>query len=371
MLKNSVSQGENFLMQPFSSLPPSSLELRKNTPKARKNIQIKDIEKELDFILSHFQYIVFPRTISTFKSQNSQMMVRSKEETLRKYEESNFIDCRINAFPSLKEGVSWAPDFIFIDLDLADFKSKRALDLALTKTLKNIKERLEGYPTVLSTGAGYHIYQPIKGIEFAKYRDFNEFSDLNLFNEFLRFSKKFLSNGKADQAHSPSLKSCLLRIPGSINSKYNIKVKIIEKWNGFRPSIKLLIGDFLAYLVYNKIERNRELKSNQFRNNNQNNANTIPWIEKLLQTSIEDGRKMTINLILSPYLIVIKKISYEEAYTKIKKWVDECNKKRRLDFNENCLIKNALILSLNKKIPPIKFKTIKERNYKLLIPKNK
>lgn len=42
-----------------------------------------------------------------------------------------------------------ASDFIFIDLDLADFKSKRVLDLALNKTLKNIRERLEGHPTVL------------------------------------------------------------------------------------------------------------------------------------------------------------------------------------------------------------------------------
>ena len=40
---------------------------------------------------------------------------------------------------------------------------------------------------------GYHVYQPIDGVLFEKYRDLNDFSDLNLFNEFLRFSKKFLS----------------------------------------------------------------------------------------------------------------------------------------------------------------------------------
>ena len=59
------------------------------------------------------------------------------------------------------------PSFIFIDLDLADSKSKRDLDLALNKTLKNIKERLEdGHPTVLETGGGYHVYQPIEGMIF-------------------------------------------------------------------------------------------------------------------------------------------------------------------------------------------------------------
>src|SRR5688572_30257575 len=150
MLKNSIGQGENFFTQSFS-LPSSriSVELRKITPDIIKNIQTKEIEKGLDFILSHFDLTIFPRTISTFQNQNKQIIVRDKEEVLKKYENSNFVDCRINAFPSLKEGVSWGSDFIFIDLDLANFKNKRSLDLALKKTLKNIKVRLDTHPTVL------------------------------------------------------------------------------------------------------------------------------------------------------------------------------------------------------------------------------
>ena len=58
----------------------------------------------------------------------------------------------------------------------------------------------------------------------------NEFCLMNS-----RFTKNFLSFDKADQANNPSLKSCLLRIPGSINSKYNTEVKIIQNWNGLRP----------------------------------------------------------------------------------------------------------------------------------------
>jgi hypothetical protein len=58
-------------------------------------------------------------------------------------------------------------------------------------------------------------------------------------------SNGFLSNGKADKNHNPSFKSCLLRIPNSFNSKClskgesleNSKVNIIQKWNGYRPSI--------------------------------------------------------------------------------------------------------------------------------------
>jgi hypothetical protein len=35
-------------------------------------------------------------------------------------------------------------------------------------------------------------------------------------------------------------------------------------------------------------------------------GDTIPWIEKLLQTPIDDYRKNAVSLILAPYLINIK-----------------------------------------------------------------
>jgi hypothetical protein len=42
-------------------------------------------------------------------------------------------------------------------------------------------------------------------------------------------------------------------------------------------------------------------------------GNTIPWIEKLLQTTIDDYRKNAVNLILAPYLINVRKLSYDAA----------------------------------------------------------
>jgi hypothetical protein len=42
-------------------------------------------------------------------------------------------------------------------------------------------------------------------------------------------------------------------------------------------------------------------------------GNTIPWIEKLLQTPTADYRKNAVNLILAPYLINVKKLSYDDA----------------------------------------------------------
>ncbi len=364
MLKSSGSRGENFLTQSFSSSAQPSLKLRKNTPDTIKNIQTKDIEKELDFILSHFDLTIFPRTISTFQSQNKQIMVREKVEILKKYDESSFVDCRINAFPSLKEGARWTSDFIFIDLDLTDFKSKRSLGLALKKTLRNIKERLEeAHPTVLWTGGGYHIYQPIRGIELDHYRDFNEFSNLNLFNEFLRFTERFLSFDKANKNNNPSLKSCLLRIPGSINSKYSTEVSIVQKWNGYRPSIKLLIGDFYAYLGDNKVTKKGQKHYNQSNNKFQTSTNNIPWIGKLLETPIEDGRKYALWRILCPYLENIKKMSPEESFLILDNWLDQCDMMKALGYNKHTLIKNKLRYVNNYK--PISHERLKKENNEL------
>ena len=42
-------------------------------------------------------------------------------------------------------------------------------------------------------------------------------------------------------------------------------------------------------------------------------GNTISWIEKLLDTPIDDYRKSAVGLILAPYLVNIKKLSYDDA----------------------------------------------------------
>src|SRR5437867_8954658 len=89
---------------------------------------------ELDFILNHFPEPIFPRTISTFKSQGKQFEVFSKEEMVKAYEESNFVDSRVNAYPSFTEykGIQrYPPNFIFADLDLSTFRNLEVLERAL------------------------------------------------------------------------------------------------------------------------------------------------------------------------------------------------------------------------------------------------
>lgn len=188
----------------------------------------------------------------------------------------------------------------------------------------------------------------------------------------MRFAKDFLSNGKADQSNNPSFKSCLLRIPNSINSKNNTVVKIVQRWNEYsRPTItKELLLDFRRYLIQKKIDqynyRQRQTQK-QKRNYNysylKNNNHTCyyyEWIEQILQTSFEDCRKIIVDLILAPYLINIKKLSYQESYRIIRKWLDKCDTLKELDSCKfDSRIAYALKIASNKRIGPMSLYRIK------------
>ena len=333
----------------------------------------KEIEIGLDFILSHLEKpTIFPRTIMT-KKLGYQRIVYSKESALEHFIESDYIDCRINAFPSLKEGATWIAELLFIDLDLSDFNSKKTLQIVLNKTLKNIKEKLDNnaQPTILWSGNGYHIILPVYcPTELERIHEFREFD--NPSERFLRFAKDSLSNNKADKANNPSFRSCLLRIPNSLNAKClakgesleNSKVKIIHEWNRNRPPIKFLLLDFRRYLINQKIKELNKKREIEERLGYQSNkiTNTLFWIEKLLNTPILDFRKNAINLILAPYLINIKKLSYQESYNILIEWLKRCDSIRKLDFNPISLANSALNIATQKKIPPMKLETLKNRN---------
>ena len=118
----------------------------------------------------------------------------------------------------------------------------------------------------------------------------------------------------------------MIRIPGTFNSrgqKGKNEVKIIQKWDGYRPPISLLLGTFHAHLVNEKIKEIKLQKRIDRRYSfKAGESNYIKWIEILLETPIEDYRKNAIGLILAPYLINIKKISYNDAFQVIKNWLD-------------------------------------------------
>jgi hypothetical protein len=324
---------------------------------------ITELEPGIDFIFKHFvDYIEFPRKISTFNSEGAQFPVLSKNNLISSFTDSNFIDCRISAFPYLKENILWAPDLIFIDIDRKDFKNNINFENALHNTLKNIKKQLDGFPTVLETGGGYHIILPIScPMPLENITEFKEFDKPS--EQFLRFAKDYFSNGKADKNNYPSFKSCLLRIPGSINSKYNKKVTIVQRWNGVRASItKNLLLEFKRYLKQ-KSRQKQLLNSVRKRSSNNNNYDPkyYEWIDYLLQTPIKDFRKLVIDLILVPYFINIRKLSYSESYTIIKNWLDKCNDLERLDNYRNFeyRINYGLKKAMNKGIGPMSKEKIK------------
>ena len=244
--------------------------------------------------------------------------------------------------------------------------------------LKNIKNKLNGYPTVNNSGNGCHIVLPIEcpvleQIEqFQKYKDI--FPSLNLSQEFLRFAEDFLSNGKADTSHHPSFKSCQIRIPGSINwkcldNRYKrflgyIKVKILQEWNKVRaPITRDFIEDFKTYLEQKATDQKQENNNtNEHQKYSNINSQSTEWIEKLLKIPIEDFRKTSVSLILAPYIINIKKLSYKESFDILIEWLQKCDSIRKLNFNSRYLIKIALNTANQKKIPPMKPETLRNRN---------
>lgn len=329
-----------------------------------------DVQETLQFILGHFEEAHFPRTISTKTTDNRQIIVYSKEEAIARFKQANYLDCRINAFPYVDGFYNIPVNLIFIDLDLSNFNSKLGLERGLSVTLQKIIEKLDSEPTVLWTGNGYHIYQPIDGLILEEIEEFKKFNEVS--KVFLKFASQYLSNCKCDPNNSPSLKSCLLRIPGSINSKclanekIEAEVKVIQRWNGIRPSINLLLGNFYAYLIDlrpTELDRQRKLEKQYGKVTSSNSK--LKWVETLLQTSIDDYRKTAVSLILSPYLINIRKVGYQEAYTAINDWLNKCNSVRRLDFDDDYKIKTSLKIAIKERTLPMKFSTLKTKNTEL------
>ena len=330
------------------------------------------VNEGIDFLLSHFEgrQRLFPRKMSTFTSQGKQFIVYNKEQILDACIKSNFTDCRLNAYPVSEDGLLQAPNIIFIDLDLPTKyeDNLKELDKTLDKTLKIIKQKLNGCrSTVLRTGNGYHIYivldvRPLELIEELK-----ELSDKTS-EQFLRFAESIFTNNKKDSNHNPSFKSCLLRIPETINSKNGSEIKIIQRFdvNNISTIDNRLLREIRLYLADIDIaETNKKKRNVSMPNQDHSTAIQYQWIEKLLCTPIEDGRKYALWKILCPYLLNIKKLQYGESFTILKTWLEKCNYLRRLNFNSETEIKAKL--RYVKHYNPISIKKLKNDNRELYL----
>jgi hypothetical protein len=88
----------------------------------------------------------------------------------------------------------------------------------------------------------------------------------------------------------------------------------------------------------------------------------------LLQTPIEDYRKYLVSLILAPYLINIKSLSYQETFNIIKEWLlNKCDSVRKLDYSSdfNYRIRYALNNAIKTGYKPISFEKLKKYNVQL------
>jgi hypothetical protein len=322
-------------------------------------------EENIDFILSHFESgSLFPRKMMT-KKYNYQFTVYSKDQIIQKCIESDFIDCRINAYPEYTEYkgiIRQPPNFVFIDLDLGNFEmDRKKLDLRLKRTLKKIRE-YGGIPSVIWTGNGYHIYLSLSAIVLDQesvlsknrypslFSAIGKYSNWSVSEVFLKYAETFFTYGKADPLHKPKFKTSLVRIPGSYNSKLLGKglgeeeslVKVIQRWNGIRLPIQYLLKEFRRWLVQEEINRRTENKKKRYSRSIGRLHNTYSWIENLLQISLEDNRKYCLRHIIVPYLVNVKGLPLSEVSSIIVDWLLKCNTVNRLSFDPSTEIKNRI-----------------------------
>jgi hypothetical protein len=85
---------------------------------------------------------------------------------------------------------------------------------------------------------------------------------------------------------------------------------------------------------------------------------------KKIEHPPSDHRKYIIWRILSPYLLNVKKLPREEAYSLMKDWLDKCDKLERLSFNSKIKVKDGL-RGASKGYLPISMEKLKEENRQL------
>jgi hypothetical protein len=147
---------------------------------------------------------------------------------------------------------------------------------------------------------------------------------VEMFKEFDQASRKFvhfeelkISDKKADPTHckTVSFNNCWLRVPGSLNSNQIIfdesgkiidipaeaEVRVIQYWDGERPSIKPLLPRYYIWrraLMAKDIDEQMEAEQKATRRKYRqwDKKNTISWIERLVDKPLNDHRKFCIRI---------------------------------------------------------------------------
>jgi hypothetical protein len=152
-------------------------------------------------------------------------------------------------------------------------------------------------------------------------------------------------------------------------------VEVVQLWDKNRPAANSMLFDFYIKLAEKEFAflsdqkdhyyyQSRFSKKNytHFGYTNTSPAQVIDWIEDLLKRGIEDCRQQTIDLVLAPYLVNIKKYEYESAYNTIVQWLDKCTQRSSLEFNVRYELRYALDLAKREAMRPMKLDTMRS-NY--------
>jgi hypothetical protein len=358
------------------------------------------IEEGLDFIEGHLEPPTYSRRISTYTTQGDQIPVKNRDEALARFKQSNLLDSKISAFPypiPEYKGVNrQTPNFFLSDLDRKNFKTDRLFQQSLQNTLQNFKDKLHGAnPTVLWSGGGYHLLQPLYAdIVLEMESVFAEFVELQPSRELMRYAEKLVTDNKADPVHcnTVSFANCMIRIPGSYNSKYvqfdkdkgkvvdtppQSEVKIVQPWDGYRSNIRWLLEGHWIYLIQKRNDEiSRRLHDEQKRLRfewkypnriiDSQQTSKIDWIESLYAKSLDDFRKYCPTFIFIPYFVNVRRLSRSEAFNLVMNWLDRCSVEgKRLDFNPRQKIKGSL--DSVKKYRPVSKDKLKIRNEPLYL----
>lgn len=358
----------------------------------------------LDLMMEHFRHIHgyrLPRTISTGATNGRQYSIDRRDRIMDYFKAAMYEDCRINAYldfdtikqksfyyTSMPQDYKPRPDYLLIDLDRKSFETDEQLESALQTTLANIDKNIQGYPsakdntTVIWSGNGYHIHILLDWeMALEDMLEFANFKSQDLATTFLRWAERELTEGKADQHHNPSIKSCLFRVPGTINSKAKnagldpiVKTVQMGTWvYGLispQPAVGEVKNDFLmkfhSHLVQEvieekveKLKRRQQLSAGLLKNN----VSSIGWIDRLLQIGVEDNRKNLLFWVLTPYLITVRGLDYDQAYNILETWLDKCNEVKRLEPDRITFryrLRYCLDTAESQERKPIKFGTFKE-----------